>query len=185
MLLLFVGGSFLLMLAIVVLSSLAIFHQDEASQREDREVAEVKDSPETPLNIPKPVSTEPGDSWMASAFADLCATPCSGGVACPTPDTKLERCISGVTCVAGSPSDTFQPSDSVALHLSAIHWGDDRTLEPCKTGRDLWICVQAEGELDEECTAQLEACQQAPNGAALSQKRIVLKADQLMHTGVK
>lgn len=175
--------------ALVALTSASVLRLVRPPEEFVEESAVAVSSPEPSSDAgPSPSAVAPvesGDSWLGQLFATDCPVPCSAGSACATPGPKLDTCITGATCVPGAPADVVADDDQLALYLSAIYWEDDPPRDPCRTGRDLWMCVRAQGAAGEQCASQLEACQNAPHDAARSLRPLLLTGQDLRSSGVR
>jgi hypothetical protein len=136
--------------------------------------------------VPPPVepAAGSGEGWFAGTTALSCPAPCLAGSACSQPlDAGLAKCISGLTCIPGSPGATFDGTERVSLRLSAIREADT-DVDSCKSGSDLWLCARPSSSTTWQCSSQREACRSATSLAAFSTVSIPLTGEALLREGV-
>jgi hypothetical protein len=138
--------------------------------------------------------------------------PCCGGIACavtsensakegcPTGAASCNACLSGVNCIPGGCGALLDGTESWELHLSAIGerppsgmtgalvaafagGPSSPHLDPCKTKRDLWLCIRSQSHPEETCLSQVEACGNGSTGAARSNASVPIRSDELIQTG--
>lgn len=151
-------------------------------------------APSISLPVPQTTRETALPSWTDTLHATECPSPCSGGTACAvtTENGAKERCrvgagrcdacVSGVSCIAGDQAALFTGWESWSLHLSAIaERGPGRSVvDPCKTKRDLWLCLRSKSKPSASCVSQVEACR---NGAR-SIAAIAITSNDLISSGV-
>lgn len=119
------------------------------------------------------------ETWAAWLHSPTCEAPCCGGTACliaPTNQGKrgcklgesaCSKCSSGITCIPGDCGSALVPGETWGFHLSAVaeRGSGSGVLDPCKTKRDLWLCVRSKDRPNGVCLSQLDACKNQARSA--------------------
>lgn len=119
----------------------------------------------------------PANDWRAMLTSNACPTPCARGPACAAAPTT---CSSGLACIPGTGHEPFASSETWMLHLSAVQETGPGgiALDPCRTGRDFWVCRSGTSN----CASQRDACDHGSKsttgipvtGAEIAARSIVL-----------
>lgn len=144
------------------------------------------DVPGQPVQTATPLPTTnvrpkaaPIEKWTAWLHSPTCDAPCCGGVACMTGpnnqgkrgcksgESTCSKCTSGITCIPGDCGSVLVPGETWGFHLSAVaeRGSTGGVLDPCKTKRDLWLCVRSEDRTNGVCLSQVDACKNQARSA--------------------
>jgi serine/threonine protein kinase len=162
---------------------------------EDVLSADVRPEIDAPVDVG--VDSPSSFEWMRRLKAPTCEAPCSAGSACrvtafnvtgatgrcPDGNDSCTPCVSGLTCIPGEATAELGLGEPWQLHLSAVYETptDAGPVNPCRTGRDFWICARPKAATATACVSQISACAQSP---ARSRTGIAVNGNDLLKDGI-